>query len=54
MRQKNNDYYLGLMYCVRNDIENAYFYQKFLRRLKTPAFRPGQVWEGMQTLFPNF
>lgn len=26
MHQKNNDYYLGLIYCVRNDIDNAYFY----------------------------
>jgi TPR repeat protein len=26
MRQKKNDYYWGLIYCTRNDIENAYFY----------------------------
>jgi hypothetical protein len=26
MHQKTNDYYLGLLYCVCNDIENAYFY----------------------------
>jgi TPR repeat protein len=26
MRKKKNDYYWGLIYCTRNDIENAYFY----------------------------
>lgn len=26
MFQKNNDSYLGLLYCVCNDIDNAYFY----------------------------
>jgi TPR repeat protein len=26
MHQKKNDYYWGLIYCTRNDIENAYFY----------------------------
>ena len=26
MRQENNNYYLGLLYCVCNDIDNAYFY----------------------------
>jgi TPR repeat protein len=26
MRSKINNRYLGLLYCVCNDIENAYFY----------------------------
>ena len=26
MHQKKNDHYWGLIYCVRNDIDNAYFY----------------------------
>ena len=26
MQQKSNDYYLGLIYCTLNDIENAYFH----------------------------
>ena len=26
MHQKKDDYYIGLLYCIRNDIEKAYFY----------------------------
>ena len=26
MHQKTKDYYTGLMHCIRNDIENGYFY----------------------------
>jgi hypothetical protein len=26
MHQKTKDYYMGLIYCMRNDIKNAYFY----------------------------
>jgi TPR repeat protein len=26
MCEKNNDYYEGLLYCIRNDIEKAIFY----------------------------
>jgi TPR repeat protein len=26
MHQRNNNYYLGLLYCVCNDIDKAYFY----------------------------
>jgi thymidylate synthase len=38
-----------LNFLVFQRSADLFFGQKFLRRLKAPAFRPGQVWEGMHT-----
>lgn len=57
MHQKKNDYYMGLLYCIRNDIDKAYFYlnraaikgnkiaKKTLNELEQKNFLPNYVKE---------
>jgi len=57
MHQKKDDYYMGLLYCIRNDIEKAYFYlnraatkgnkvaKRTLKELEEKNFLPHSVKE---------